>query len=76
MNTLKRRANLAARRALYKRFLRGRNKANLSPAEKDRLEKQVTNLGKTGLQKSLAQKMLPQVRKIEQKRIASFRTKK
>ena len=76
MNTLKRRANLAARRFLYKRFLRGRNKANLSPAEKDRLEKQVTNLGKTGLQKSLAQKMLPQVRKIEQKRIASFRTKK
>ena len=76
MSTLKRRANLAARRALYKRFLRGRNKASLSPAEKDRLEKQVTNLGKTGLQKSLAQKMLPMVRKIEQKRIASYRAKK
>ena len=76
MGTLKRRANLAARRALYKRFLRGRNKASLSPAEKDRLEKQVTNLGKTGLQKSLAQKMLPMVRKIEQKRIASYRAKK
>ena len=76
MGTLKRRANLAARRALYKRFLRGRNKANLSPAEKDRLEKQVTNIGKTGLQKSLAQKMLPVIRKIEQKRISSYRTKK
>jgi len=76
MGTLKRRANLAARRALYKRFLRGRNKASLSPAEKDRLEKQVTNIGKSGLQKSLAQKMLPQVRKIEQQRIASYRTKK
>jgi hypothetical protein len=76
MGTLKRRANLAARRELYKRFLRGRNKASLSPAEKDRLEKQVTNIGKSGLQRSLAQKMLPKIRKIEQQRIASFRTKK
>ena len=76
MKTLQRRANLAARRALYSRFLKGRNKASLSPAEKDRLENQVKRLGQTGLQRSLAQKMLPQIRKIEQKRIASYRTKK
>ena len=74
MNTLKRRARLAARRALYSRFLRGRNKAKLSPAEKDRLEKQVGTL-KT-LQTSLAQKMLPKIRGIEQKRLAGYRTKK
>jgi hypothetical protein len=74
MNTLKRRARLAARRALYKRFLRGRNKAKLSPAEKDRLEKQVGTL-KT-LQTSLAQKMLPKIRGIEQKRLAGYRSKK
>lgn len=74
MNTLKRRARLAARRALYGRFLRGRNKAKLSPAEKDRLEKQVATL-KT-LQTSLAQKMLPKIRGIEQKRLAGYRTKK
>ena len=74
MNTLKRRARLAARRALYSRFLRGRNKAKLSPAEKDRLEKQVATL-KT-LQTSLAQKMLPKIRGIEQKRLAGYRTKK
>lgn len=76
MKTLQRRANLAARRALYSRFLKGRNKASLSPAEKDRLESQVKRLGQSGLQRSLAQKMLPQIRKIEQKRIASYRSKK
>ena len=76
MKTLQRRANLAARRALYSRFLKGRNKAALSPAEKDRLEAQVERLGQSGLQRSLAQKMLPQIRKIEQKRIASYRAKK
>ena len=45
-------------------------------AEKDRLEAQVKRLGQSGLQRSLAQKMLPQIRKIEQKRIASYRAKK
>jgi len=74
MKTLQRRAKLAARRALYGRFLRGRNKASLSAAEKDRLEKQVGTL-KT-LQTSLAQKMLPKIRGIEQKRLAGYRSKK
>lgn len=71
--TLQRRAKLAARRALYKRFLRGRNKSQLSAAEKDRIESQVARL-KT-IQSTLAQKMLPKIRKIEQKRIAGYRTK-
>ena len=74
MKTLQRRAGLAARRVLYNRFLRGRKKASLSAAEKDRLEKQVKTL-KT-LQTSLAQKMLPQVRKIEQKRISRARARR
>ena len=72
--TLQKRATLAARRALYKRFLRGRNKSQLSAAEKDRIEQQVKNL-KT-IQSTIAQRMMPKIRSIEQKRLASYRTKK
>lgn len=74
MATLQKRAKLAARRALYKRFLRGRDKSQLSAAEKDRIENQVASL-KT-IQGSLVQKMMPKIRSIEQKRLASYRTKK
>jgi hypothetical protein len=74
VNTLQRRATLAARRALYKRFLRGRNKSSLSAAEKDRVEKQVASLKM--IQNNLAQRMLPKIRKIEQQRLASYRTNK
>ena len=74
MATLQRRAKLAARRALYKRFLRGRNKAALSAAEKTRLEQQVANL--KVIQNTIAQRMMPKIRSIEQKRLASYRTKK
>jgi hypothetical protein len=68
---LKKRATIAARRAVYKRFLRGRDKATLSAAEKDRIERQVKNM--KYLQQTLATKMLPRMRAIEQKRLSSKR---
>lgn len=71
IEVLKKRAKLAARRALYKRFLRGRNKASMSAAEKSRVEKQVGQLGY--LQSNIANKMLPKMREIEQKRLAKSR---
>ena len=74
VNTLQRRAKLAARRALYKRFLRGRDKSTMSAAEKSRIEQQVANL--KVIQNTLAQRMMPKIRSIEQKRLASYRTKK
>ena len=74
VNTLQRRAKLAARRALYKRFLRGRDKSTMSAAEKSRIEQQVANL--KVIQNTLAQRMIPKIRSIEQKRLASYRTKK
>lgn len=69
IDVLKRRAKLAARRALYKRFLKGRDKGTLSAAEKTRIEKQVGQLGY--MQSALANKMLPKMRDIEQKRLRS-----
>lgn len=71
METLKKRAVLAARRAVYKRFLRGREKSALSAAEKDRIEQQVSRM--KYIQSAIALKMLPKMRSIEQKRLASFR---
>jgi hypothetical protein len=74
METLKKRAILAARRSLYKRLLRGRDKAQLSASEKSRVEQQVKRL-KT-FQNVLVTKMMPRIRSIEQKRLASYRAKK
>lgn len=74
MATLQRRAKLSARRMLYKRFLQGRNKSSLSASEKDRIETQVGRLKQ--LQTTLATRMIPKIRSIEQKRLAGFRTRK
>ena len=74
MATLQRRAKLSARRALYKRFLKGRDKSTLSASEKDRIEQQVARL--KVIQNTLAQRMIPKIRSIEQKRLASYRTRK
>lgn len=74
MEVLKKRAIVAARRAVYKRFLRGRDKASLSAAEKDRIEQQVGRM--KYMQTAIATKMLPKMRSIEQKRLAGYRTRK
>ena len=73
MNILKKRAILAARRAVYNRFLRGRDKSTLSAAEKDRIEQQVSRM--KYMQQAIATKMIPKMRSIEQKRLSNYRTK-
>ena len=74
MSTLQRRARLAARRAIYQRFLKGRDKSQLSASEKDRIEKQVSSLKM--IQNNLAQRFMPKIRSIEQKRLSKARTGK
>lgn len=71
---LKKRAMIAARNALYRRLLHGRDKSALSAAEKDRLEQQVKRL--KSIQTSLIPRMIPKMRSIEQKRLAHYRAKK
>jgi len=68
---LQKRAQLAARRAIYQRLLRGRDKSALSASEKDRIEQQVK--GMKSIQASIATRMVPKMRSIEQKRLAHYR---
>ena len=69
--TLQKRAQLAARRAIYQRILRGRDKSALSASEKDRVEQQVKSM--KNIQASIATRMVPKMRSIEQKRLANYR---
>jgi hypothetical protein len=69
--TLKKRAISAARRAVYKRILRGRDKSNLSAAEKSRIEQQVSQM--KNMQSAIVTKMMPKIRSIEQARLARYR---
>jgi hypothetical protein len=71
---LQKRAQLAARRAIYQRLLRGRDKSALSASEKDRIEMQVK--GMKSIQASIATRMVPKMRSIEQKRLAHYRGSK
>lgn len=66
---LKQRAIVAARRLLSKKFLRGRNKSELSPQEKDLLEQRLKRLQQLGVQNTLATRLMPKIRSIEQKRL-------
>jgi hypothetical protein len=70
---LKQRSILAARRLLSKKFLMGRDKAALSPQEKDILEQRLKRLQQLGVQTMLAQRLMPKIRKIEQKRLKTRR---
>jgi hypothetical protein len=69
---LQKRAQLAARRSMYKRLLRGRDKASLSASEKDRVEQQIKSM--KNIQTSIAVRMVPKMRSIEQKRLAHYRS--
>ena len=60
---LKRRATRGARLLVYKRLLRGRDRASLPPAEKARLERMIKRYAP--LVQRVAVKMLPQMRKNE-----------
>jgi len=64
---LKSRSIRAARRLVYKRFLRNRDMKTVSPAEKTRIEAQVKRMAP--MVARLAVRALPKVRKLEQSRI-------
>lgn len=71
ISRLQNRAKLKARRMVYARLLRGRDKANMSPQEKSRIEQQVQRMGP--IVNRIAQRVLPQVRKLEQSRLTRRR---
>jgi len=65
---IKDRAKSAARRALIKKFLKGRSKEELSAQEKDRLEKMIKNM--PVVVSNMQSKLLPKMRQIERGRMA------
>ena len=66
---LKRRAVRGARLMVYKRLLRGRDRAGLPPAEKARLERMITRF--QPLVNRISVKLLPQMRRNEIKRLTT-----
>ena len=62
------RSKTAARRSIIKKLLKGRDKQQLSAAEKDRIEKQASNI--LSGQKGLVVRMIPKVRSLERSRLA------
>lgn len=68
MPVLKKRSQLAARKMIYKKILRGRDKAQLSPSEKNMAELRVTRILKA--YKTLPQRLMPKIREIERTRLS------
>lgn len=68
MPVLKKRAQLAARNIFYKQLMKGKDKQQLSPSEKNMIEYRVKTLMKTF--KYLPQKLIPKIRDIERTRLA------
>lgn len=68
MPVLKKRSQLAARKLIYKRILKGRNKTKLSPSEKNMVELRVKRMMK--VYKNLPQKLVPKIRELERKRLS------
>ena len=66
---LKKRATRGARLMVYKRLLRGRDRAGLPPAEKARLERMIQRF--QPLVSRISVKLLPQMRRNEIKRLTS-----
>ena len=62
------RSKTAARRSIIKKLLKGRDKQQLSAAEKDRIEKQASNI--LSGQKGLVVRMIPKVRSLDRSRLA------
>ena len=71
---LKRRSIGAARRIVYKRFLRGRDKSSMSAAEKTRIEAQVKRLAPSVAR--IAVRLAPKMRQIERTRLKNRNSKK
>lgn len=68
MPVLKKRSELAARKLIYKRLLKGREKTGMSPSEKNMIELRVKRMMK--VYKNLPQKLVPKIRELERQRLA------
>ena len=68
MPVLKRRSQLAARKLIYKKLLKGRNKSQLSAGEKNMMELRVKKVMK--VYKNLPRKLMPKIREIERTRLS------
>ncbi|NBP03158.1 MAG: hypothetical protein EBU90_24240 [Proteobacteria bacterium] len=71
--TINKRAKAAARRSVYNKLLKGRNKSTLSAAEKDRLESLVSRI--LSIQGNVTTKFIPKVKDIERKRLSGAKKK-
>lgn len=69
MNVLTRRSKSAARKMVMRKMLKGRNKSDLSAAEKNSIEARTSKV--LSMMKNLPQKLLPKIRDIEKKRLHS-----
>jgi hypothetical protein len=56
---------------MYAKMLKGRNRATISASEKDRMEAQVGKM--KNITATLAMRMVPKLRSLEQKRLAHKR---
>lgn len=70
---LKKRANKAARNALFKKLAKGKSRSELPPQRRAEIEKRMAKMGNRITR--LATKLLPQVRKIDKERRASKQEK-
>jgi hypothetical protein len=73
---IEKRAKLAARRMMYKRVLRGREKTSLSPTEKSRVETLMKRVPFQAFINRQTIRLRPNLRKMEMKRISNRRMKK
>jgi len=67
MNVLTRRSKTAARKMIMRKMLKGRDKGELSAAEKNSIEARTSRV--LSMMKNLPQKLLPKIREIEKKRL-------
>jgi hypothetical protein len=66
---LARRTKVSARKLIMKKLLKGRQKSQLSAAEKTSIEARTTKM--LSMMKNLPQKLLPKVRALDRQRIAN-----
>ncbi len=66
---LTRRSKVSARKMVMKKLLKGRNKTELSASERNNIEARASKM--LSMMKNLPTKLLPKVKEIERKRLAS-----
>jgi hypothetical protein len=71
LDVLKRRAKVAARKILQKKFLKGRTKRQLSASERNFLEARIS--AALAAMKNYPERLMPKIRSIEHKRLTTKR---